>query len=146
MAFDSNPQAVYNGEGYAELRQVAQTTFDFETATDNDAVISETGTAITVADFTGRALFAKIRRTGGSTGRVSQASAMVDLRDIAGGAHNTGDALNTDDDTIAIPGGQVTWFMSRGSGGHIILASSDVSVAPGNAASDEATLTLYELM
>ena len=145
MSFDSNPQAVYHGAGFAELRQVAQTTFDFESATDNDAVISDSGTAITVADFTGRVLLAKITRTGGTTGVGVPASGWIDMADISAGAHATGTELSGNGDTVALPG-QVPYFISRGAGGHVVMASSDVSVSPGTGAGDEATLTLYEIM
>ena len=144
MAFDSNPQAVYHGEGFAELRQVAQTTFDFESSTDNDAVISDSGTAITVASFTGRVLLAKVTRTGGTTGAGVPASGWVDMSDISAGAQATGADLSGDGDTVVLPG-QVPYFISRGGGGHVVMASSDVSVSPGTGAGDEVTLTLYEV-
>ena len=144
MAFDSNPQAVYHGEGYAELRQVAQTTFDFNGASDNTAIVSDSGSAITVTDFTGRVLLAKVTRTGGSTGVGVPAAGLVDMSDIQAGTLGAVD-ISGDGDTAAIPG-QATYLMARGAGGHIILASTDVSVSPGNTSGDEVTLTLYELM
>ena len=144
MALNPNPQDGYDPSRTAELNQVAQTTFDFDGAADNNAVISDSDSAITVTSFDDRPLYLTIRRSGGSTGRAIQASGIVDLSEIGDGAHNTGDALNADDDTIPMVG-EVTWFISRGSGGHVILASSDVSVSPGNASGDEVTLTLYEI-
>ena len=144
MAFDSNPQAVYHGVGYGELRQVGQTTFDFNGATDNDAIIGDSGTAITTNDLTGRVLFAKITRTGGSTGPGVPAAGLVDMADISTGTAAGGHDLSGDAASVAIPG-QVPYYLSRGAGGHAVLSSSDVSVSPGNGSGDEATLTLYEI-
>ena len=139
MAFDSNPQAVFHGAGFGELRQRDQATFNFSSASDGVFVASSTG-SITVTDHVGRLALVKI--TGATAGAMGQLYP-VDFADIAEESVTAGTDSGSLTNSIAISVGSVIMYLSRGSGTHLVLAGSDVSAAPGT--STAVVVTVYEI-
>ena len=140
MSFDSNPSAVYHGVGYGELRHVATATFDMSSANDDTYYVSDTG-AITVGDFTERVLLVKVKsdHADAKTGDVLNP---VSFDDIAEQAVTAGSDAPTASNGLIIPLDGQQIYLSRGSGGHLVLGGSDVSDSFGTGT---VTVGVYEM-
>ena len=141
--FDANPNSNDYGNGFAGLRQVAQGVYDMSSGSDDTFVILDSGT-ITVANHTRRLVALKF--SGTSILGMDDRLHLVNFDDIATQALDASSATPSATNSLTLRrdiGTGAVIYLSRGSGGHLIVATSDISVAPGTIA--DFTVTVYEI-
>ena len=138
MPFDSNPFAVHHAEGHGALRAIDTTTFDVSTPNDDDFYVSAAG-SVTVAPIADRAWFVHFAVTGGAVGDELY---MVRPEKIATVSVDANSDTPSAANSIVIRVGAQSIYLSRGTGTHLILASSDVDAVLGSA---NVVVTIYEM-
>ena len=137
MAFDSNPMAIYHGEGYGELRQIGQATFNMSSASNSVLTASSTG-SITVANIVDRLAFVHISGTAGTDDKLYAVNFnKIRSQEVVAGT-DTGSATNS----VVLDITEEQVFLSRGSGTHLVIGSSDVATVLG---AGNVTVTVYEV-
>ena len=144
--FDSNPNSNDNGTGFAGLRQVSQGVYDLSSANDDEFQVLDSGT-ITVANHTRR--LCAVKFSGTSILGLDDRLHFLNFDDIGAQALDASTATPSDANSITLRfavGASVTdevLYLSRGSGGHLIVAGSDLTKVPGQIA--DFTITVYEI-
>ena len=134
MAFDSNPQAVYHGQGYPSLEVLATSTFDFGSGytTANEFAVASANAA---APPDGDADELMVLEVGSQAQLAMFRRGAIPTTAVTGGT-DTGTAANSLQFRIA----GVTYSLAVGTGGHMVLGRS----AP-NGGADGTVMNIYRI-